>query len=57
MNCAQVEVEGNGTAVPTGLVAIPGAYSPEDPGVWWNVYKNKSTTYVAPGPRPWKCPT
>jgi hypothetical protein len=57
MNCAQVEVVGTGTAVPTGLVAIPGAYKFEDPGIWWNVYTNNRTNYVGPGPRPWKCPT
>jgi hypothetical protein len=56
MNCAQVNVVGNGTAVPTELVALPGAYSPTDPGILWDTYTQDSKDYVLPGPRPFQCP-
>ncbi|KAJ2086529.1 hypothetical protein IW138_005613, partial [Coemansia sp. RSA 986] len=47
-NCAQLAVSGTGTAVPSG-VAIPGAYSKEDPGLHYDLWGD-STTYEIPGP-------
>lgn len=57
INCAQVEVIGTGTAVPEEKIALPGGYSPDDPGLLWNVYTQNRTDYVGPGPRAWKCPS
>ena len=56
MNCAQVNVIGDGTLEPTELVALPGAYSPTDPGVLWDSYTQDPLDYVMPGPRPLQCP-
>lgn len=59
INCIQVNVLGSGTTVPpsTAKIAIPGDIKFEDPGIWWDVYKQNKTTYLGPGPRAWKCPT
>lgn len=48
----------SGTVNPpsSAKIAIPGDYHPEDPGIWWDVYKRNRTDYVGPGPRAWKCP-
>ncbi|KAH6615971.1 glycoside hydrolase [Chaetomium sp. MPI-SDFR-AT-0129] len=59
-SCAQVNVTGGGSYVPTETVSIPGAYGQEDPGVliqiWVNgVPDNGRKTYVVPGPRPMRC--
>jgi len=43
-----VTVSGSGTANPAG-VAIPGAYSRTDPGIYFNIYSSFSS-YVIPGP-------
>lgn len=56
MNCAQVNVVGDGTVVPTDLVALPGAYSPTDPGILWDSFTQDPKDYVLPGPRPIQCP-
>lgn len=52
LSCAQVEVTGGGTGKPGPLVAFPGAYSANDPGLRWSYYPIP-TSYVAPGPAVW----
>ncbi|KAF8601099.1 glycoside hydrolase [Ceratobasidium sp. AG-I] len=52
--CTQVNVTGSGTALPTtGLVAFPGAYSPTDPGILYNMYGG-NPDYPIPGPAVWQ---
>ena len=41
-NCHQLEVSGKGTIIPTDLVSFPGAYQPDDPGIFINVWNRKS---------------
>jgi len=41
--CAQINVKGKGKALPgpKDLVAFPGAYTPETPGIIFNIYSGK----------------
>ncbi|TCD63350.1 hypothetical protein EIP91_005651 [Steccherinum ochraceum] len=50
MSCFQVTVGGSGTAAPP-TVKIPGAYSPQDPGILINIYTSPKA-YDIPGPTP-----
>ncbi|QRW24032.1 glycoside hydrolase family 61 protein [Rhizoctonia solani] len=52
--CHQFEITGSGSALPddADLVAFPGAYTPETPGVVYNPYSGQ-TTYPIPGPKVW----
>ncbi|KAF2726822.1 glycoside hydrolase family 61 protein-like protein [Polyplosphaeria fusca] len=52
ISCAQVEVTGGGNGTPGPLVAFPGAYSRNDPGLVWSYYPVR-TSYTAPGPAVW----
>jgi hypothetical protein len=52
LSCAQVEVTGGGSGKPGSLVAFPGAYNANDPGLRWNYYPI-ATSYTAPGPAVW----
>ncbi|KAJ2488357.1 hypothetical protein IWW37_004857 [Coemansia sp. RSA 2050] len=47
-NCAQIKLISEGTAKPKGY-AIPGIYSPKDPGLLIDIY-SKVTSYKIPGP-------
>jgi hypothetical protein len=38
VSCAQIEVTGGGSGNPGPLVEFPGAYSPNDPGIYFNTY-------------------
>nr|VWO98307.1 Avirulence on Ve1 (Avirulent on Ve1) [Ganoderma boninense] len=52
-SCIQIEVTGSGTAFPSsGLVAFPGAYTADTPGIVYDVYTNTSA-YPVPGPAVW----
>ncbi|KAK4249255.1 putative endo-beta-1,4-glucanase D [Corynascus novoguineensis] len=60
-SCAQLNVSGGGSYVPSNTVSIPGAYRQDDPGIliqiWVNgVPDNGRKPYTAPGPRPMTCP-
>ncbi|KAK4126997.1 lytic polysaccharide monooxygenase [Parathielavia appendiculata] len=60
-SCAQLNVSGGGSFVPSQTVSIPGAYAQNDPGVliqiWVNgIPDNGRKSYTAPGPRPMTCP-
>jgi hypothetical protein len=52
LSCAQVEVTGGGSGKPGPLVAFPGAYNANDPGLRWSYYPI-ATSYTAPGPKVW----
>ncbi|KAI9053814.1 hypothetical protein LZ554_002762 [Drepanopeziza brunnea f. sp. 'monogermtubi'] len=52
-SCHQIEVSGSGTTTPDGLVALPGAYSPTDPGITVDAYKAQE--YIIPGPPLFTC--
>jgi hypothetical protein len=51
--CAQVEITGGGNGTPGPLVAFPGAYKANDPGLLWSYYPVR-TSYKAPGPDVWQ---
>ncbi|KAK7753045.1 hypothetical protein SLS62_004995 [Diatrype stigma] len=55
ISCAQLTVTGGGSKTPTNLVAFPGAYSPNDPGLLINIYYPVPTSYTAPGPDVFTC--
>ncbi|KAI0769358.1 glycoside hydrolase family 61 protein [Trametes elegans] len=53
-SCIQIEVTGSGNALPTsGLVAFPGAYTPDTPGIVFDVYSDPTLVYPIPGPAVW----
>ncbi|KAK7948647.1 uncharacterized protein PG986_009533 [Apiospora aurea] len=54
LSCAQIKVEGGGSSKPEG-VSFPGAYSPTDPGIKFNLYYPVPTSYENPGPKPFTC--
>ncbi|KAG8747603.1 hypothetical protein FRC10_000145 [Ceratobasidium sp. 414] len=45
-----VKVTGGGSKTPSPLVALPGYYTGQEPGIKINVYYPIPTTYVQPGP-------
>ncbi|KAK8077826.1 hypothetical protein PG996_003996 [Apiospora saccharicola] len=54
LSCAQIKVEGGGSSSPAG-VAFPGAYSPTNPGIKFNLYYPVPTSYQNPGPKVFTC--
>ncbi|KAK6505106.1 hypothetical protein TWF481_007028 [Arthrobotrys musiformis] len=48
ITCYQINVTGGGTASPSGVL-LPGAYSPTDPGIYWDLYRSFDS-YPLPGP-------
>jgi len=48
ISCFQLKITGSGNAYPSG-VAFPGAYSPTDPGILFDLYGGY-TSYTIPGP-------
>lgn len=51
--CSQIQVTGGGNGTPGPLVALPGAYSSNDPGILVNIYSIQPDSYKAPGPAVW----
>ncbi|OAQ78564.1 family 61 glycoside hydrolase [Purpureocillium lilacinum] len=51
--CGQVEVVSGGSGQPGPLVAFPGAYSNDDPGIYFNNYYPPPKSYTIPGPPVW----
>ncbi|KAG8779274.1 hypothetical protein FRC12_024477 [Ceratobasidium sp. 428] len=49
MSCFQIKVTGGGSAYPS-TIKFPGAYSPNDPGILFNLYGSYSS-YTVPGPQ------
>ncbi|PBP28067.1 Cellulose-binding protein [Diplocarpon rosae] len=52
MECVQLKVAGTGTTTLPAGIAIPGAYSPTDPGIVFNIY-GSVTSYPVPGGPVW----
>ncbi|KAF8310077.1 glycoside hydrolase family 61 protein [Clavulina sp. PMI_390] len=54
IGCAQVKVTGGGSGTPGPLVAIPGVYTGNEPGILINIYQtNPNGAYISPGPPVW----
>lgn len=53
VSCAQITVTGGGSGNPGPLVSFPGAYSPTDPGIKYNIWAPFPTSYTLPGPAVW----
>ncbi|KAF5357239.1 hypothetical protein D9756_006647 [Leucocoprinus leucothites] len=53
ISCGQVEVTGGGNGTPGPLVAIPGVYTGNEPGILINIYYPIPTNYIQPGPAVW----
>ncbi|KAL2864816.1 lytic polysaccharide monooxygenase auxiliary activity family 9 protein [Aspergillus lucknowensis] len=53
ISCGQINVSGGGSGSPSPLVAFPGAYSPDDPGLLISLYDPIPTSYTYPGPEVW----
>ncbi|KAJ7152036.1 glycosyl hydrolase family 61-domain-containing protein [Mycena filopes] len=53
IGCAQVQVTNGGTGTPGPLVAFPGAYTGNEPGILINIYWPIPTSYIQPGPAVW----
>ena len=51
--CSQSQITGGGNGTPGPLVALPGAYSSNDPGILVNIYSIQPDSYKAPGPAVW----
>ncbi|KAJ6531698.1 glycosyl hydrolase family 61-domain-containing protein [Mycena sp. CBHHK59/15] len=51
--CGQVQVTNGGAGTPGPLVAFPGAYTGNEPGILINIYWPIPTSYVQPGPPVW----
>jgi cellulase len=52
VGCVELTISGSGSASPA-TVALPGAYSPTDPGILLSIYQGL-TSYVIPGPAVYK---
>lgn len=55
LSCSQINITGGGGGRPAPLVAFPGAYKSQDPGILVNLNNviNQPAEYVAPGPAVW----
>ncbi|KAF2018285.1 lytic polysaccharide monooxygenase [Aaosphaeria arxii CBS 175.79] len=63
INCALINLKGPGGGTPTGFARFPGAYKPDDPGLWipWNQEEGalpdelmRLMDYTPPGPPVWR---
>ncbi|KAL2262157.1 hypothetical protein VTK26DRAFT_2319 [Humicola hyalothermophila] len=53
--CSQIDITGGGSGSPGPLVALPGAYSSNDPGILVNLYGGmQPESYQPPGPPVWR---
>lgn len=50
VGCFEITMGGSGTVNPSNLVSIPGVYTPNDAGIYFNIYKSFSS-YPIPGPK------
>lgn len=57
LSCGQLTVTGGGSTEPAGdeLVAFPGAYSAQDPGILVNINYPVLKSYTNPGPAVFAC--
>ncbi|KAI2605561.1 lytic polysaccharide monooxygenase [Hypoxylon sp. NC1633] len=51
--CSQIKITGGGSGTPGPLVAFPGAYQSNDPGILVNLGAIQADAYVPPGPAVW----
>lgn len=51
--CSQIEITGGGGAEPSPLVALPGAYESNDPGILVDLNGLSPDAYQPPGPEVW----
>ncbi|SPQ20626.1 fbedf0fd-c147-479d-80c0-ea752ca01806 [Thermothielavioides terrestris] len=51
--CSQIQITGGGNGTPGPLVALPGAYKSNDPGILVNIYSMQPGDYKPPGPPVW----
>ena len=51
--CSQIQITGGGNGTPGPLVALPGAYKTNDPGILVNLYSMQPNEYQPPGPAVW----
>ncbi|KAK4159926.1 lytic polysaccharide monooxygenase [Cladorrhinum sp. PSN259] len=55
LSCSQIEITGGGNGTPGPLVAFPGAYKSNDPGIQVNINALASgDAYKPPGPAVWQ---
>jgi hypothetical protein len=60
VNCAHVEIVGNGGGIPGPFVRFPNAYSQDEPSVWFREegtesgYPKDMMKYVEPKPKVWE---
>ena len=50
ISCGQVSITGGGSGKPGPLVAIPGVYTGNEPGILLNIYYPIPANYTQPGP-------
>jgi len=53
LSCAQINVTGGGKGTPGPLVAIPGVYTGNEPGILIDIYYPIPANYTQPGPAVW----
>ena len=51
--CTQIKITGGGSGTPGPLVAFPGAYKTNDPGILVDLYSMQPDSYIPPGPAVW----
>ncbi|KAK4239231.1 glycoside hydrolase [Achaetomium macrosporum] len=52
--CSQIRITGGGSGSPGPLVALPGAYKSNDPGILVNLNAIQPDAYQPPGPAVWR---
>ncbi|KAL1870002.1 hypothetical protein VTK73DRAFT_2845 [Phialemonium thermophilum] len=53
LSCSQVNITNGGNGTPGPLVALPGAYKTNDPGILVNLGAIQADAYIPPGPAVW----
>jgi hypothetical protein len=51
--CSQIQITGGGVGTPGPMVALPGAYKSNDPGILVNLNAIQPDAYKPPGPAVW----
>ncbi|KAF9051864.1 glycoside hydrolase family 61 protein [Panaeolus papilionaceus] len=54
LGCGQVKVINGGSGTPGPLVAIPGVYTGDEPGIKIDIYYPTPASYTQPGPAVWR---
>ena len=52
--CSQIKITNGGSGTPGPLVALPGAYRSNDPGIMVNINAMAPESYQPPGPAVWR---